>query len=142
MNSFSESISVIDNANITMVTVNDGVRTVFAGVADNKVIDMVFSLDRMSQLLIRAVNNRTRERNYFRKYTELLEGDITEDEFDREIEEHEDDYVVSNNKDADAEDIKIAMFLAQYLKDVDYADDMSDIFSFSNESVRKSIAKE
>lgn len=142
MNSFSESISVIDNANITMVTVNDGVRTVFAGVADNKVIDMVFSLDRMSQLLIRAVNNRTRERNYFRKYTELLEGDITEEEFDREIEEHEDDYVVSNNKDADAEDIKIAMFLAQYLKDVDYADDMSDIFSFSNESVRKSIAKE
>lgn len=142
MNSFSESISVIDNANITMVTVNDGVRTVFAGVADNKVIDMVFSLDRMSQLLIRAVNNRTRERNYFRKYTELLEGDITEEEFDREIEEHEDDYVVSNNEDADAEDIKIAMFLAQYLKDVDYADDMSDIFSFSNESVRKSIAKE
>ena len=88
------------------------------------------------------MNNRTRERNYFRKYTELLEGDITEEEFDREIEEHEDDYVVSNNKDADAEDIKIAMFLAQYLKDVDYADDMSDIFSFSNESVRKSIAKE
>lgn len=142
MNSFSESISVIDNANITMFTVNDGVRTVFAGVADNNVIDMVFSLDRMSQLLIRAVNNRTRERNYFRKYTELLEGDITEEEFDREIEEHEDDYVVSNNEDADAEDIKIAMFLAQYLKDVDYADDMSDIFSFSNESVRKSIAKE
>lgn len=142
MNSFSESISVIDNANIKMVTVNDGVRTVFAGVADNKVIDVVFSLDRMSQLLIRAVNNRTRERNYFRKYTELLEGDITEEEFDREIEEHEDDYVVSNNEDADAEDIKIAMFLAQYLKDVDYADDMSDIFSFSNESVRKSIAKE
>lgn len=142
MNSFSESISVIDNANIKVVTVNDGVRTVFAGVADNKVIDVVFSLDRMSQLLIRAVNNRTRERNYFRKYTELLEGDITEEEFDREIEEHEDDYVVSNNEDADAEDIKIAMFLAQFLKDVDYADDMSDIFSFSNESVRKSIAKE
>ena len=64
---------MIDCESVKMVTVNDGVHTAFVGVADNKAVNIVTSMNRMSQLLIRAVNNRTRERNYFRLYNQLLE---------------------------------------------------------------------
>lgn len=73
MDNFRRSLSVIDSESIKMVTVNDGVHTAFVGVADNKAVNIVTSMNRMSQLLIRAVNNRTRERNYFRLYNQLLE---------------------------------------------------------------------
>ena len=85
------------------------------------------------------MNNRTRERNYFRKYVELLEGEINEEDFDREIEENEDEYVVSTNEEASIDDIKIALGLQPYLKDVNDVEDMADIFSFSDKSIRKSI---
>ena len=73
MDNFRRSLSVIDCESVKMVTVNDGVHTAFVGVADNKAVNIVTSMNRMSQLLIRAVNNRTRERNYFRLYNQLLE---------------------------------------------------------------------
>lgn len=73
MDNFRRSLSVIDSESVKMVTVNDGVHTAFVGVADNKAVNIVTSMNRMSQLLIRAVNNRTRERNYFRLYNQLLE---------------------------------------------------------------------
>ncbi len=141
MDNFRRSLSVIDSDSVKMVVMSDGTRTAFVGVADNKAVNMVTSIDRMSQLLIRAVNNRTRERNYFRLYNQLLENEITEDAFDREIEEKEDDYVVSNHEDADQTDIEIALSLCPYLnvKDVD---EMADLFSFSDSSIRKSLREE
>ena len=73
MNNFRMSLSVIDSENIKMVSMSDGIHTAFVGVADNKAVNMVTSMDRMSQLLIRAVNNRTRERNYFKLCNQLLD---------------------------------------------------------------------
>lgn len=141
MDKFRKSLSVIDSENFKMVSMSDGVHTAFVGVADNKAVNMVTSIDRMSQLLIRAVNNRTRERNYFKLYNQLLEKEITDDEFDKEIDEHEDDYVVSNNEEADMNDIEVALSLCPYLKDVKDVDDMADLFSFSGNSIRKSLVE-
>lgn len=141
MDNFRGSLSVIDNGNVKMLSVSNGVQTAFVGVAENKALNMVTSIDRMSQLLIRAVNNRTRERNYFRLYNQLLEKEITEEEFDKEIDEKEDEYVVSNNEEADKNDIEIALALCSYLKDVKDVDDMADLFSFSDVSIRKSLVE-
>ena len=41
--------------------------------------------------------------------------------------------------DASVDDIKIALALQPHLKDVNDVDDMADIFSFSDKSLRKSI---
>ena len=141
MDNFRGSLSVIDNGDVKMLSVSNGVQTAFVGVAENKALNMVTSIDRMSQLLIRAVNNRTRERNYFRLYNQLLEKEITEEEFDKEIDEKEDEYVVSNNEEADKNDIEIALALCSYLKDVKDVDDMADLFSFNDASIRKSLAE-
>lgn len=140
MANFRGTLSVIDNESVKIVTMNDGVHTAFVGVADNKAINIITSIDRMSQLLIRAVNNRTRERNYFRLYNQLLEKEITDEEFDKEIDEKEDDYVVLNNEEADINDIEVALSLCPYLKDVKDVDDMADIFSFSGNSINRSLA--
>lgn len=139
MADFRETISVIDGEHVKMITVNTGAYTAFAGVADNKAVSIVSSLDRKNELLIRAVNNRTRERNYFRLYTQLLEKEITDEDFDKEIESNEDEYVVSNNEDADINDINIALSLCPYLKDVKDVDEMADLFSFNNDSINKSL---
>lgn len=141
MDKFRGSLSVIDNENVKIVTMSNGTYTAFVGVADNKAMNMVVSMDRMSQLLIRAVNNRTRERNYFRLYNQLLENEITDEEFDKEIDEKEDDYVVLNNEEADMNDIEVALSLCPYLKDVKDVDDMADLFSFSGNSIRKSLVE-
>lgn len=141
MDNFRGSLSVIDNGNVKMLSVSNGVQTAFVGVAENKALNMVTSIDRMSQLLIRAVNNRTRERNYFRLYNQLLEKEITEEEFNKEIDEKEDEYVVSNNEEADKNDIEIALALCSYLKDVKDVDDMADLFSFNDASIRKSLVE-
>ena len=139
---FRETVSIVDDENVRMISVSDGVYTAFAGVVSNKAISFISSLDRASQLLVRAVNNRTRERNYFRKYCELLEEEITEEEFDQEIEEHEDEYVISNTEEANMDDIRLALALCPYLKDVNDVDAMADIFSFNECSIRKSIPEQ
>ena len=122
-----------------MVAVDAGSQTAFMGFADKESINIITTIDRMSQLLIRAVNNRTRERNYFRLCNQLLEKEISDEEFDKEIEEHEDEYVVTNNEEASLEDIRTAVYLSKSLKDVNDVDDMADLFSFSSKSIRESL---
>ena len=142
MENFRSSLTIIDAENVKVAAISDGVRTAFVGVADNKSINIVTSVNRMSQLLIRAVNNRTRERNYFRLYSQLLEGEITEEDFDKEIDDNENEYVVANNETADKTDIEIALSVSPQLMDVKDVDDMADIFSFDIRSIRKSISSE
>lgn len=138
VNGFNSTVSYINTEDIAAFSLeNDGI-TIFGGIARTDFLEET-PARRANELLIRAVNNRTRERNYFRKYVELLEGEITEEDFDREIDENEDEYVVSTNMDASVDDIKIALALQPHLKDVNDVDDMADIFSFSDKSLRKSI---
>ena len=90
-------------------------------------------------MLIKAVNNRTRERNYFKKLVELFQNEITEDEFDREIEEHEDEYVVNTDEKPTREDIILACEVVKRIKDVKDVDDFSALFSFNQESIIKEL---
>ena len=91
--------------------------------------------------LIRAINNRTIERNYFRLYGDLLSGDISEQEFQQEIEEHESDYVLENNIIPSEEDIKLAIQLSEHVKDVQSSEDLSSLFSFNSIAIDKILLK-
>ena len=95
--------------------------------------------NRITELLIRAINNRTRERNYFKLYCEMLDGIITKDTFDKEIEQNKSKYIINQDKDASAEDIKIALELSPSFIDVASIDDLAELFSFSENSIRKHI---
>lgn len=125
----------------TAVAIIGPEKTVFAGVATTSSFTTTFvqTDNRLTDLLITAVNNRTRERNYFRKYCELLEGQLSDEAFDKEIEENRDEYVVSLGKEADLTDINLALKISPYLKDVQDPDDMATLFSFSRKSMQKSI---
>lgn len=83
------------------------------------------------ELLFQAVNNRTVERNYFRLYSQLLEGTISEEFFDQEIANNEDDYVIVTDKRPSLDDIRAALLLATRIKDIDSSTDLSTAFSFS-----------
>lgn len=114
----------------------------FMGVADTESFELTYgSIMKALDLLSDAVNNRTRERNYFKKYAELLMGDITEDEFAHEIEENESLYVVQPCREASISDLRLALDLVENgsLMDVDSIDDMADLFSFKYQSVKKVI---
>ena len=89
------------------------------------------------ELLFQAVNNRTVERNYFRLYSQLLEGTITEDFFDQEIANNEDDYVIVTDKRPSFEDLRTALLLATKIKDINNSTDLSTAFSFSPDETDK-----
>ena len=133
-------MSVIDNNSISMVTVSDGIHTVFSGIADNKEMDFImYSTEKALSLLVTAVNNRTRERNFFKKYSEFLGEEISEEEFDSEINNNEDNYVVPAGVDAPIDDIKMALHIAPLLKGINSTDDFTSLFSFTDKSVQKCI---
>ena len=117
--------------------------THFAGVGPTASIQGFFTrivhVDRLSELLIRAVNNRTRERNYFKKLVEFFQDEITEEEFDKEIEENENEYVITTNEFPTREDLALACEVSKYIKDVKDVDDFSALFSFNQESMIKEI---
>lgn len=139
-NNVSVSVSMIDNDRISMIAVSDGIHTAFAGVADNKETDFImYSAEKAFNLLVTAVNNRTRERNYFKKYSEFLDNEISEDDFDNEIDNNEDDYVVPAGIDASIDDVKMALHIAPLLKGIHSTDDFTSLFSFTDKSVQKCI---
>lgn len=114
-------------------------KVAFAGVTNKANFFNISTADRLKELMTRAVNNRTRERNYFKLYCEMLDGNITEEEFDKEIEEHEDKYIIKQDKDASIEDIEVALEVSPSLMSITSPDDMAEVFSFSEKSMQKSL---
>lgn len=137
MNSITISTVVSNDMKMTVVT--DGNVTAFAGVAKNNTLNIERSVDRVGALLLRAVNNRTRERNFFRLYTDLLEQNITEEEYSRQLEEQQDEYVLPLPVDADMTDIETAVQLSKHIKGVKSMDDFQSLFSFSDGSIHRAI---
>ena len=137
MNSITISTVVGNDMKITVAT--DGNITAFAGVAKNNTFNIERSIDRVYPLLIRAVNNRTRERNFFRLYAEMLEQDITEEEYSRELEDRQDEYVLPLPVEADIADIETAVQVSKHIKDVKTMDDFQSLFSFSDGSIHRAI---
>lgn len=103
------------------------------------IVTRIIHVDRLSELLIRAVNNRTRERNYFKKLVELFQNEITEEEFDKEIGDNEDEYVITANEIPTYEDLVLAYEVVKHVKDVKSIDDLSALFSFNQKSMIKEL---
>ena len=104
-----------------------------------RIVTRIVHVDRLSELLIRAVNNRTRERNYFKKLVEFFQDEITEEEFDKEIEENENEYVITTNEIPTREDLVLACEVSNHIRDVKGVDDLSALFSFNQESMIKEL---
>lgn len=136
---FRNCLSIIENDDIRMVSYKEGAQTAFVGVAANDVVSLPALRERQCKLLIKAVNNRTRERNYFRLCNQLAENELTEDKFDEEIDRNEDDYVVPEGDDTSMEDLEAALSIAPYLKGVDSTDDFLSLFSIADHSITKYI---
>lgn len=132
------SITLYRSEGLSMLAMDDGKATSFIGKAKN---DIFYGGDlaQMKQLLIDAVNNRTRERNYFKLLYRLYAGEITDDEFDNEIDQHEDEYVIPTNREASHDIIAKALDLAKHIKDVKTTDDFISLFSFDEKSMDDSI---
>ena len=127
-----------------IATNDDSGNVVFAGVSEgNAIINRMLGIDyaELSELMTKAVNNRTRQRNYFRLYSQMLEGEISEDQFYKLIEENEDDYVVEETEIPTKERIMHALRLSQGIKNVDSSEDLSDLFSFDSVETDKQLAE-
>ena len=96
---------------------------------------------RIVDLAINAINNRTKERNFSRLGEKLALGEITEDEYDKVLLEHEDEFVIKCDIKPSELDMKYAVQLASKLMDVKDTDDLSVLFSF-DESVIKHYLEE
>lgn len=136
----SRTISTFANESMTITVVTDGNVTAFAGMAKNNTFNIERSVDRVGELLVRAVNNRTRERNFFRLYADMLEHNITEEEYTRELEERQDEYVLPLPVEADMADIETAVQLSKRIKGVESMDDFQSLFSFSDKSIHHAIS--
>lgn len=141
MDKKSYSTTVLKKGNGIVVSVSNERVTTFAGVVRNEVFFVDGINDNIKELLVTAVNNRTRERNYFKKYVELLEGMISDDEFDKAIEDNEDDYVIPEDKEPTLEDVQCVLEMAPELKDVDSVEDLASLFSFKPNSMQKCLMK-
>ncbi len=132
-------ISYSFSSNHRLVAVSDKNTTVFGGVAKN---ELVFNPQKTKvlELVLRAFNNRTREKNYLSKCCELLDGFITEEEFEKEIADNEDKYVIPEGKPASIEEIKEALNISGKMMGIENLSDFSELFSIDQESITKSLA--
>lgn len=87
--------------------------------------------------LIQAINNRTRERNYFRLYSEMLEEIISEEEFDEELRNNPDEYIVKLNHRPTQEEIQVALNASDDIKDLSSLEDLQTLFSFAPDQVKQ-----
>ena len=123
-----------DGSPVVAIQDSEKDRVAFAGVVNKARFFSISTADRLKDLMTRAINNRTRERNYFKLYCDMLDGNITEEEFDKEIEQNEDKYIIKQDHDASTEDIEVALEVSPSIMDVKSPDDMAEIFSFSLKS--------
>lgn len=115
---------------------------IFSGVAaEESFTNLTLTEDNKTDLLIRAINNRTRERNYFKLLSSLLENEISEEVFDQEIDQNEDEYVVSTDQKVDLNSLKFILSNYKRIKDVNDMDDLSALFSLDMEYVNSIIKR-
>lgn len=140
-------------ATITSVTTNDGRllavednngNNFFVGVSEGSgVFRRIVGTDyaELKELLTRAVNNRTRQRNYFRLYSQMLDKEISEDDFYKLIEENEDKYVVEEIENPSEDKLRHALELSRDILDVDNSEDLATLFSFNGDDTDRQLVK-
>lgn len=129
----------INTPDIKLKIIRDSEETSIACRAKNEVLPNIFNIvfNVRERLLLDAANNRTRERNYYMLYSRLLEGCITEEEFDKELDDNSDDYQISIDKVPSMEEFNEAMNLSSHIKDADSVGKIETLFSFDGETVDK-----
>lgn len=132
-------VSSINTHGLELVIIKSSEETAFAGYGKNgtisKFIDWAFNI--RENLLIEATNNRTRERNYYVLYSRLLEGNITDEEFDKELDEHPDNYQINIDKTPSFEMFQEAMRLSNNIMDADSIGKIETLFSFDSKIIDK-----
>lgn len=133
-----------DGAFVALQQSDGSGNVVFSGVSEGmSVINRMIGTDYgdMLDLMTRAVNNRTRQRNFFQLQNSMLEGLISEDEFYKIIEENEDDYVIEEKEKPSLERVHDALILSQKIKDVNNSEDFATLFSFDSYTTDKELEK-
>lgn len=143
--SYSEAgavIAVMNDGFVSAAQISP-TQCVFAGFGHHNVVKRMIEPDQTEtvKMLICAVNNRTRQRNYFRLLSEVLQGNISDDDFDRIIDENPDDYVLSETDVPDERKMLNALMLSRDIKDVNNTEDISMLFSFDS-AVTDRIARQ
>lgn len=137
-----DSISVLEyrGDDTQYVAITNQHDTYFAGHTTKGVLSSWIMGDipqRIVDLMVKAINNRTRERNFNRLSEQLASGEITEEEFDRAIDENEDEYVIKCDIKPSEMDMKVAAYLAPQLMGVEDTDDLAVLFSFDEMVIRQ-----
>ena len=130
---YNEETLVISN-NLSIHT-----RTSAEGSANLNIPIIAWQTER--QMWRQAVNNRTRERNYANLCLRLAEGQISDEEFEQEIIENEDRYVISFPEVMSVEEVKMAAQMTEGILDVDSEDDFRELFSINSTSFSKALKK-
>lgn len=125
----------INHPELKFVAVQSKDKTTFAGVATNNFFRSQMVPSCYMELLHRAYTNRTRERNYFRLYCQLLDNEISDDDFDAEIDSNPDKYVVKSPKQTSLNDICCAVQLCENMIGIETTDDFSSTFSIDDDSI-------
>lgn len=122
-------IMIKSNVNITS-TASSNFKTLVMYVDGLDHIESIHDYNnRVCRLLMVACNNMTRQSNFFKLQCELLQNIITEEEYDKEINEHESDYVVPCGNNKDEEDAKVAYSLCNSLIErVDSVNELCSLF--------------
>lgn len=136
-----ESFSVVEyiSHDTQYIAVRNQEDTYFAGHTTKGVLSSWIMGDipqRVVELAISAINNRTKERNFSRLGEKLASGEISEEEYDRALQEHEDEYVIKCNIKPTEMDMRLAAHLAPKLMDVEDTDDLAVLFSFDESEIR------
>lgn len=131
-----DKILFLKSDGVSVVAASNEVYTSFVGIATNEGFNRNFN-DEPVKLLITAVNNRTKERNYFQLLSKYLGNEITEDEFEKEIENNESIYVIDPSVNPTKSQLRNAAILSKSIIGIESIDDFMSLFSFSEESAVK-----
>lgn len=121
-------------------TLNKGnkyVHEAFVICNDDEFIKSICGENEAIKLLLKAVNNRTIERDYFKLYCEMLDNTISEEEFDSTIAANENEYIVSESDIPSQIQLEIALKLSKYIKRINSINDFTSLFSFNYNELHK-----
>lgn len=131
-----QNVMFIQAGGTRIVASTSQTETRFIGISPNHEFFSTFN-DTPISLLTTAINNRTRERNYFRLLSQYLSQEISEEDFEKEIDAHEDLYVVDCSTEPTYDQFETACLLAKKIIGIESQDDFMSLFSFSEEKSHK-----
>lgn len=98
-------------------------------------------LERKEELFITALNNLLKRAEFLQLSAQLSSNELTEEEFDNEIESNPGKYVVNINYLENERDIEIISSIVQKLDRPISMDDVAEIFSIEYNSLNDAISK-